>query len=148
MLEPEVTIAPQEDPENPTGIVTAICDGRGYTLGEADGFLTMPHRESGAVIAVLGRENDRKVWLLSRREDNKIMLEDITPELAHASGRSPTANLTDIRVNLARFRATGVISAIPSTREGARPAIAADISLEERLMRRRDIGAANAGNAQ
>ncbi|MDE1466906.1 hypothetical protein [Aurantiacibacter sp. D1-12] len=115
------------------GIVTANCQGQGFVLGEADGFVTMPHRATGAVIAVVDRESESRVWLFSRSDDGSIVLEELSYELARAAGRAPTSGLVDVRINLARFRATGVVSAVPSGREGARPARAADITLEGRL---------------
>ena len=130
------------------GIVTANCNGRGYVLGEAGGFVAMPHRRSGAVAVVMDRENDSKVWLLSRNEEGSIVLEDLTFELSRAVGRAATSGLVDVRINLARFRATGVISAIPSGREGARPASAAELSLDRRVGGNGRGNAAAGGNAQ
>ncbi len=117
------------------GFLTATCGGRGYQLGRADGFVMMPHRETGAVVVVQSRENDRKVWLFSRRDGGGIALEDLTHELARAVGRSASSNLVDIRVNLARFRSTGVIAAVPAGRPEARSATAAEVALDARLPR-------------
>ncbi len=118
------------------GSVIAICDGSSYFLGQADGFVMMPHRDSGAIAVVVGRENDRKIWLLSRRGDGGILVEDLTFEFARAVGQSATASLADVRVNLGRFRATGVIAAEPiiTSEQGTRSATAAEVSFAERLI--------------
>jgi len=117
------------------GLVVAVCGELGYQLGELDGFLAVVHRDSGAVAVQTIRGSDKRVWLFSQNEDGSVLLEDLTPEFSRAVGRAVTSNLDDVRLNFARFRATGVISAVPSGREGARPAAAAEISLDQRLAR-------------
>lgn len=152
-----------------SGMVMAVCNGRGFVLGRGDGFVMMPHRDTGAVAVVVGRDNDRKVWLLSPDEEGNVMLEDLTYEFARAVGRSPTGGLADVRINLARFRNTGVIGAEPEGelpdgaqaqrgasgeaiarrgRPDARPARAAEIALERRLMRGRPAAATGSEGAQ
>lgn len=123
-----------EGSENaPRRIAMADCGGQGVMLGEADEMVVVPHRDSGAVLVRLIRGSDQKIWLLSERENGTLLVEDMTGEAARAAGRPATSSLRDVRVNLSRFRETGVVGFGGPGQANERSVEARELALGRRL---------------
>lgn len=113
----------------------ASCGARGLTLGTFSSFEVVNSKDLSAMLVDVRRGNERRIFMLSISAGQPL-LEDLTGQIALASGRGPMSELSGLDLDLARFEQTGAIG----VREPAgdrRSAKFADLDLGQQIARER-----------
>ncbi len=92
-------------------VLLALCmGGAGIVLGETDRYQMFANEVTGALVVEMERLGRKRVMLLQRDEDGKVVVEDIGGSLAVAVGRTPTGGLRGVVADYSKFASEGTIT--------------------------------------
>jgi len=89
--------------------VFASCRGHGLILGYADKFQVFAHEPLEAVLVDLRTGSDRRVVMISLRDDGSPLLENLSGQIAMAAGRGPLSGLEGLEIDTSSFSREGVV---------------------------------------
>lgn len=118
------------------------CRGRGFILGPAEDYQVFRNDELEATIVDLRFGSDRRILMLSLQEDDQVLLEDLSGQIALAGGRGPLSDLAGLEIDIGAFGKDGAL-AVVSGAEG-RPGQATQLNIGQQVAaeRTRRLGSA------
>lgn len=115
----------------------AKCKDRGLALGRVTAFEAIFSEQSQATLIDAHLGDQRRVLLVTVRNDGTPLAEDLTGQIARAAGRGPMSDIAGIELDLKQFAKTGEIGLRGRPEDRAR-AKADRIAVGEQIVRERE----------
>jgi len=87
----------------------AYCRGRAMMLGPASTFEAITNEALQATLVDVRFGSERRVLLLSFRDDGLPLAEDLTGQIALAAGRGPASSIDGVELDVSGFARTGEV---------------------------------------
>lgn len=121
-----------EGPAGPVQDLRASCGGRGLILGRITSFEAIPNEGLHATLVDARLGSERRVLLLSIKEDGQPLVEDLTGQVALAAGRGPMSGIDGVELDLSGFGQAGQIGVIGRP-EDTGPARSSTLNLGQQI---------------
>lgn len=133
-------------------ILRAVCGSTGIRLGEVDSFQSATNATTGALAIRTVSRGVIRVLLVTADAGGRVLVQDISGELARTAGRHPDAGLAGVTIDLQPFATLPAIgvSLLGGAATGSRSAsrrldLTQTIAAGQRLAAERPVASGPAG---
>lgn len=99
-------------------LLFGVCGKRAVMLGSFATYETTVNKETGVAIALIERDGQKRLLMVSPTSAGGAALEDLTGDVANKAGRISDAGIAGLTIDTSRFAEAGVIAVTASDKAG------------------------------